>query len=233
MARQNLRPSNETIVIGLLNVPRLEEKREESVLSKPPPKTQKATPLKPVAKQEITVLKPREPVAEPEQAKIEEAHPTKQKEPDPIVGSLFPGQGGGTTDQRRGETGIGEASSGAPFVAGGGGGAADIAAIQKGSGSSGSGTATKGSREARPLQTVRASYPPMALRMGIEADVVLKVQVDANGKVIKAELIKSGGMGFDEEALRAVRQFRFEPAKKDGVNIPSEFTYIYRFRLEK
>ena len=43
----------------------------------------------------------------------------------------------------------------------------------------------------------------------------------------------SAGMGFDEEALKAVRQFRFEPARKDGKNIPSESTYIYRFRLEK
>ncbi len=88
-------------------------------------------------------------------------------------------------------------------------------------------------REARPLQTVRASYPPMALRMGLEADVVLKVQVDSDGKVIKIEIVKGAGMGFDDEALKAVKQFRFEPAKKGGKNIPSEFTYIYRFRLEK
>ena len=95
------------------------------------------------------------------------------------------------------------------------------------------GKGEKGLREARPLQTVRASYPPMALRMGLEADVVLKIQVDPEGKVIKAEIIKSAGMGFDEEALKAVRQFRFEPAQKDGKKIVSELTYIYRFRLEK
>ena len=96
-----------------------------------------------------------------------------------------------------------------------------------------SGNGEKGFREARPLQTVRASYPPMALRMGIEADVVLKIQVDTEGRVIKAEIIKSAGIGFDEEAVRAVRQFRFEPAQKDGKKVPSELTYIYRFRLEK
>jgi len=47
------------------------------------------------------------------------------------------------------------------------------------------------------------------------------------------EIAKSAGMGFDEEAVRAVKQFRFEPARKDGNNVSSEFTYIYRFRLEK
>jgi periplasmic protein TonB len=56
---------------------------------------------------------------------------------------------------------------------------------------------------------------------------------DAEGKVTKAEIAKNDGMGFDEEALNAVRQFRFEPARRDGANVPSELTYIYRFRLEK
>lgn len=101
------------------------------------------------------------------------------------------------------------------------------------SGSQSPGKSGAGFREARPLQTVKASYPPMALRMGLEADVTLKILVDAEGKVVKAEIIKSAGMGFDEEALKAIRQFRFEPARKDGKNIPSESTYIYRFRLEK
>ncbi len=73
----------------------------------------------------------------------------------------------------------------------------------------------------------------MALRMGLEADVTIKVFVDIEGKVTKVEIVKSAGMGFDEEALKAVRQFRFEPARKDGEKISSEFTYIYRFRLEK
>ena len=33
------------------------------------------------------------------------------------------------------------------------------------------------------------------------------------------------------EALRAVKQARFEPAQNDGKNVPAEFTYVYRFRL--
>ena len=73
----------------------------------------------------------------------------------------------------------------------------------------------------------------MALRMGMEADVTLRIEVDTEGKVTKAEITKSGGAGFDDEALKAVRQSRFEPAQKDGKNIPSEFTYVYRFRLQR
>ena len=88
-------------------------------------------------------------------------------------------------------------------------------------------------REAKPVHTVRANYPPMALRMGLEGDVNLKIGVDAEGKVTKAEIIKSGGAGFDEEALKAVAKARFEPARKDGQNVAAEFTYIYRFRLQR
>jgi TonB family protein len=73
----------------------------------------------------------------------------------------------------------------------------------------------------------------MALRMGMESDVALRIEVDAEGKVTRAEIIKTGGAGFDEEALKAVKQSRFEPAQRDGQNVPAEFTYVYRFRLQK
>jgi protein TonB len=63
--------------------------------------------------------------------------------------------------------------------------------------------------------------------------VTLKIEVDAQGNVTKAEITKSGGGGFDEEALKAVLQSRFEPAQREGQNVPAEFTYIYRFRLQR
>jgi protein TonB len=73
----------------------------------------------------------------------------------------------------------------------------------------------------------------MALRAGLESDVALKIEVDPQGNVVKAEIIKSGGAGFDDEALKAVKQSRFEPAQRDGQNVAAEFTYIYRFRLQR
>jgi TonB family protein len=88
-------------------------------------------------------------------------------------------------------------------------------------------------REAKPVQTVRATYPPMALRMGVESDVTLRITIDSKGTVTDAEIVKSGGAGFDDEALKAVKQARFEPAQNDGTNVPAEFTYVYRFRLRR
>ena len=88
-------------------------------------------------------------------------------------------------------------------------------------------------REAKPVQIVRATYPPMALRMGLEGDVTLSISIDSEGSVIHAGIIKSGGAGFDDEALRAVKQARFEPAQNEGRTVPAVFTYVYRFRLRK
>jgi TonB family protein len=119
-------------------------------------------------------------------------------------------------------------------TAGGGGGTA-VSGLGRGSGAPGlpAQTVLRTNREAKPIQTARAAYPPMALRMGMESDVTLRIEVDPEGKVTRAEIMKSGGAGFDDEALKAVKQSRFEPAQRDGQNVPAEFTYIYRFRLQR
>jgi TonB family protein len=117
-----------------------------------------------------------------------------------------------------------------------GGGGTAVAGLGRGGGTPGLPAAAgplRTNREAKPIQTVRAVYPPMALRMGMESDVTLKIEVDPDGKVTRAEITKSGGAGFDEEALKAVQQSRFAPAQKDGQNVPAAFTYVYRFRLQK
>jgi TonB family protein len=122
-----------------------------------------------------------------------------------------------------------------PGTAGGGGGTA-ASGLGRGSGAPGlpaQTTPLRTNREAKPIQTVKATYPPMALRMGMESDVTLKIEVDPDGRVTHAEITRSGGAGFDEEALKAVKQSRFEPAQKDGQNVPAEFIYIYRFRLQR
>ena len=119
---------------------------------------------------------------------------------------------------------------------GGAGGGTAIAGPGRGSGApglAGQGQAPRTNREAKPIQTVRATYPAMALRAGLESDVTLKIEVDPQGNVTKAEIVKSGGAGFDDEALKAVKQSRFEPAQRDGHAVAAEFTFVYRFRLQR
>jgi TonB family protein len=154
----------------------------------------------------------------------------------PHLASSRPGEGGGS-----------EAGAGNLFdrgdvavvpgrgTAGGGGGTA-ASGLGRGSGAPGlpaPPVILRTNREARPIQTARAQYPPIALRAGLESDVTLKIEVDPQGNVTRAEISKSGGAGFDEEALKAVKQSRFQPAQREGRNVPAEFTYVYRFRLRK
>jgi len=53
-----------------------------------------------------------------------------------------------------------------------------------------------------------------------ESDVTLRITIDSKGPVTDAEIIKSGGAGFDGEALKAVKQARFEPAQTTGMFPP-------------
>jgi TonB family protein len=76
-----------------------------------------------------------------------------------------------------------------------------------------------------------AEYPPDALAARLEADVVLRLALDAEGRVTAAEVIEPAGHGFDEAARSAALRFRFSPARRGGVPVPSRIRYRYELRL--
>jgi TonB family protein len=78
-----------------------------------------------------------------------------------------------------------------------------------------------------------ATYPKEALEQGIEASVLLLLEIDANGQVTKAVAVEAKGHGFDEAAAAAALQFKFDPATRAGNPIASRIRYRYNFTLEK
>ena len=82
------------------------------------------------------------------------------------------------------------------------------------------------------IERVEAVYPPEAERAGITGAVTLELIVDAEGRVAEATVLAPAGHGFDEAALAAVRQFRFEPGRADGKPVPVKVTYRYAFTLK-
>jgi len=52
----------------------------------------------------------------------------------------------------------------------------------------------------------------------------VRVQISAEGKVTNVEILKSVHPAYDQSLLRAAKTWLYEPAKKDGVAIPSEKT---------
>ena len=64
-----------------------------------------------------------------------------------------------------------------------------------------------------------------------EGTVVLSVVVTETGYPASLRLIRSLGFGLDEEAVHAVRQWRFYPGTKDGDTVPVQATIEVNFRL--
>jgi TonB family protein len=86
--------------------------------------------------------------------------------------------------------------------------------------------------EAPVLQAhVEAVYPAQALVERREANVGLELELDETGKVSSARVTSPAGHGFDEAALAAARQLRFQPARLAGVPIRSSVQFTYEFQL--
>jgi len=77
-------------------------------------------------------------------------------------------------------------------------------------------------------------YPAEALRAGLEGRVILRVQIGATGRAEKIELESSSGfVSFDQSAIDAVRDWRFSPAKRQGLAVVHEVLIPVRFRINR
>lgn len=75
------------------------------------------------------------------------------------------------------------------------------------------------------------AYTEPARRARREGEVVVEAVIDLEGRVREARILQSLGFGLDESALRALAEWRFEPARKGGRAIPVIYTLVVRFRL--
>ncbi|HEY4395370.1 MAG TPA: energy transducer TonB [Polyangia bacterium] len=85
----------------------------------------------------------------------------------------------------------------------------------------------------RRLHEVKPHYPDARRAAGVEADVLLVVSLDDDGRVLSVTVGRgSGDAAFDESARAAAREERFSPALRDGVPVPTTFTFTTHFRLD-
>lgn len=77
----------------------------------------------------------------------------------------------------------------------------------------------------------KPAYPRAARRLGQEGEVLLLVEILASGRVGKIDIEKSSGYDIlDDAAVKAVRKWRFAPARKGKttvnawVRVPVEFS---------
>jgi protein TonB len=77
------------------------------------------------------------------------------------------------------------------------------------------------------------AYPPMSRRLGETGKVVLRVTLNAHGRVAKATVSQSSGFGrLDEAALAAVREWRCTPAQRNGQAVEATALQPFNFVLE-
>jgi protein TonB len=81
------------------------------------------------------------------------------------------------------------------------------------------------------IREVKPDYPQDARRRGIEGDVVVEVIVRADGSVGQVRLLQGLGAGLDERAVAAVRQWRFDPARRHGTPVDVVVEIAVEFRM--
>ena len=72
------------------------------------------------------------------------------------------------------------------------------------------------------IYSVNPVYTQEALKAGIHGDVYVKLAIEADGAVHDVKVLVGLGYGLDENAIKAVQSWAFEPALQDGV--PMKFT---------
>lgn len=76
-------------------------------------------------------------------------------------------------------------------------------------------------------------YPPLSRRLGEEGTVVLRVELDEQGKVYTARIAASSGFErLDNAALEAVRTWQCRPAYRDGQAVRAVAVQPFKFMLQ-
>ena len=81
------------------------------------------------------------------------------------------------------------------------------------------------------VYSVNPEFTESARKKHLAGDVVVAFIVDRNGRPKDIRVVKGVGLGLDEKAVEAVRQYRFKPATEaDGQPVAMPLTIDVNFR---
>ena len=83
----------------------------------------------------------------------------------------------------------------------------------------------------KPLSAPDPAYSEAARASKVTGTVVLRLVVDAAGMPRSIRVTRPLGFGLDEMAVRAVEEWRFKPAERDGVPVAVQMNIEVTFRL--
>ena len=82
------------------------------------------------------------------------------------------------------------------------------------------------------IHQVVPSYPEELRRQGIEGQAELQVGIDEQGNVGGVRILKSLHPYLDNSAVRALKQWKYEPVYQNGVPVPAAITLTVNFTRE-
>jgi len=82
------------------------------------------------------------------------------------------------------------------------------------------------------IQRVPPVFPPLALQARASAIVIIEAHVGTDGRVMSVRLLRGSPL-FDDAALAAVKQWRYQPLLLNGVPTQFLLTVTVNFRLEQ
>jgi TonB family protein len=84
------------------------------------------------------------------------------------------------------------------------------------------------------IKRVDPVYPASAKRLKLGGTVIVNVLVSEKGDVLKAEIARGlrTAFGFNQESLRAVRQWKFNPASIKGIRVKVWMPVAIEFKAE-
>ena len=75
-------------------------------------------------------------------------------------------------------------------------------------------------------------YTELARHARYQGTTILRAVIDSRGETTQVQILRPLGMGLDDQAVNVIRQWRFEPAKRDGKPIAVLVDIEVNFRLD-
>jgi TonB family protein len=98
-----------------------------------------------------------------------------------------------------------------------------------GNATAGSGSDAENVTPSFPVYSPRPAVTDRALLPATEQKIVVDVDVDELGAVVREVLVKGIGNRLDQIVLDTVKTWRFQPAMKEGKPVPTEAELIFPF----
>ena len=83
------------------------------------------------------------------------------------------------------------------------------------------------------IHKVEPRYTEVAKRAGVQGNVIVEAVIDEKGRVTDVHILRGLPLGLDRNAVEAIQQWRFKPARRGGKPVKVYFTLTATFRIKR